>query len=157
MDDFIAHIATLSAFPARIHTLVTPLNAAQLTFRPHNTEWSIQEHIGHLIDIDRVYVERIRLILAHEYQPFALFSIDDIHRAGQYHTASISALISLFTATRHTTVTILRGMTQRDTMRIGRDSYFGEITLARLIEILVNHADEHYATMCRISADMSHQ
>lgn len=151
MDDVTANIAKIAAFPARVETLVAPLTTAQLTFRPHDTEWSIREHIGHLIDIDRVYQVRIALIRANEYQPFATFSIDGIHRQGNYQAQSINTLMASLCATRHETVRVLHDMTAREFMRIGIDSYFGEITLARLIEILVHHEDEHYDQMCRIA------
>ncbi|MFM7678207.1 MAG: DinB family protein [Roseiflexaceae bacterium] len=151
MDDVVANIAKIAAFPARVETLVAPLTAAQLTFRPHDTEWSMREHIGHLIDIDRIYRERIALIRANEYQPFAPFSIDGIHRQGNYQAQPINTLMASLHTTRHETVRVLRDMTASEFMRIGLDSYFGEITLARLIEILVHHADEHYDQMCRIA------
>lgn len=157
MDDVVATIAKLAVFPTRIETLVAPLAVAQLAYRPHNTEWSIREHIGHLIDIDRIYMERIALIRAKEYQPFALFSIDGIHQQGNYQAQSITALLAALHATRHETVRVWRDMTASEFMRIGLDSYFGEITLARLIEILANHEDEHYNHMCTIVARVSSQ
>lgn len=157
MDDVAATIVKLAGFPTRIETLVAPLSAAQLGVRPHDTEWSIREHIGHLIDIDRVYQVRIALIRAHEYQPFATFSIDGIHRQGNYQAQSINTLMASLCATRHETVRVLRDMTASEFMRIGLDSYFGEITLARLIEILANHEDEHYNHMCTIVARVSSQ
>lgn len=151
MDDVVANITNIAAFPARVEALVTPLRVAQLAFRPHDTDWSILEHIGHLIDIDCVYQERIALIRAKEYQPFASFSIDGIHRQGNYHAQSISTLMASLHATRLATVHVVRDMNASEFMRIGIDSYFGEITLARLIEILVHHQDEHYEHMCRIA------
>ena len=152
MDDFVANVAKLSAFPGRVQALVASLSAAQLTFRPHDTAWSILEHIGHLIDIDRIYMDRITLIRTHEHQPFALFSIDGIHQQGNYQAQSIDTLMATLHATRHTTVQVLRDLTAADIVRIGLDSYFGAITLARLIEILANHEDEHYNHMNAIIA-----
>ena len=157
MDDVVANIAKLAAFPVRIETLVAPLNATQLTFRPHHNEWSIQEHIGHLIDIDCIYMERIALIRAKEHQPFALFSIDGMHQHGNYQAQSIDALMTLLHATRSEMVCVLRDLSAGEFMRIGLDAYFGEITLARLVEILANHEDEHYNHMCTIVARVSSQ
>lgn len=155
MDDFVANVAKLSAFPERIAALVAPLTDTQLSKRPHGTDWSIKEHIGHLIDIDRVFAARIQLILAHEYQPFAQYSIDDVHRQGNYQHRKSSELCGVCAQTRHTTVALLHGLTSSDIMRIGVDSYFGEITLARLIEILVTHTQEHYDAMCLIASQSS--
>lgn len=155
MDEFAATIARIRAFPARIQDIVAPLTNAQLQFRPHAHEWSILEHIGHIIDIDGVYRERIAQICAQEYQPFALFSIDGIHQQGNYQAQSITALLQVLHATRGETVRMGAALTARDSMRIGIDAYFGEITLARLIEILANHEDEHYDAICRIVAQLT--
>ena len=64
VEKFRAHIATITAFPARLTALVTPLTDAQLHFRPDEKEWSVLENIGHLIEIDPLYDDRIDRILS---------------------------------------------------------------------------------------------
>lgn len=152
MQEFRDNIRRLIEFTPQLTQVVHRVSDMQVRFTPAN-QWSIVEHIGHLIDIDRLYLQRIELILTHEYQPFALFRIDEIHQQGMYQTQSIAELIAVLTDTHNHIVRILQCLTNDQMMRIGLDSYFGAITLARLIEILVNHQDEHYHHICKIIAD----
>lgn len=157
MDKFRTHITQLRAFPNHLHESVSSLLPDVLQYRPQPTGWSILEHIGHVIDIDRIYAQRIDSILTQEYQPFVLFSIDDVHRQGAYHTKSVAELITQLAETRHVLGQTLENLTETDIRRIGLDDYFGPITLARLIEILVDHEDEHYQQICAITASVSPQ
>ena len=94
MNELTAHITKLSAFPARLHAFVAPLTDTQLRFRPHDKEWSILENIGHLIDIDRLYVARIDLMLSSERPHFAPFNPDETVQAGNYQTKSLAELMT---------------------------------------------------------------
>lgn len=146
------NIRRIADFPAQLTPVVRALSDTQVRHQPAN-QWSIVEHIGHLIDIDRLYLQRIELILTQEHQPFVLFSIDDIHQQGCYQIRPIAELHAVLTETHNHIGHIIQGLTPDQMMRIGFDSYFGAITLARLIEILVNHQDEHYRHICAIIAD----
>lgn len=150
VQEFREHICSIVAFPLQLSRTVHELPDAQVRLKPAN-QWSIAEHIGHLIDIDRLYLQRIELILAQEHQPFALFSIDAIHQQRNYQTRPIAELIAVLTETHSHIVHIIQGLTTVQMMRIGLDSYFRTITLARLIEVLVNHQDEHYHHICKIA------
>ena len=152
MQEFHDNIRRLIEFTPQLTQVVNGLSDTQMRYKPAN-QWSIVEHIGHLIDIDRLYLQRIELILTQEHQPFALFSIDDVHQQGMYQMRSMTELITVLTETHSHIVHTLQGLTTDQMMRIGLDSYFGAITLARLIEILVNHQDEHYHHICAIIAD----
>lgn len=146
------NIRRLIEFTPQLTQVVDRLSDTQVRYKPAN-QWSIVEHIGHLIDIDRLYLQRIELILTQEHQPFALFSIDNVHQQGMYQMRSMTELIAVLTDTHSHIVHTLQDLTIDQTMRIGLDSYFGAITLARLIEILVNHQDEHYHHICAIITD----
>ena len=152
MQEFHDNIRRLIEFTPQLTQVVNGLSDTQVRYKPAN-QWSIVEHIGHLIDIDRLYLQRIELILTQEHQPFALFSIDDVHQQGMYQMRSMTELITVLTETHSHIVHTLQGLTTDQMMRIGLDSYFGAITLARLIEILVNHQDEHYHHICAIITD----
>ena len=147
MHELTAHITKLSAFPARLHAFVAPLTDTQLRFRPHDKEWSILENIGHLIDIDRLYVVRVDLILSSERPQFAPFNPDETVQAGNYQTKSLSELMEVYTELRQATVAGLSTIEPDELTRVGIHARFGEITVARLVEILANHDEVHYAQM----------
>ncbi len=146
------NIRRITDFPAQLAPVVRVLSDTQVRHKPAK-QWSIVEHIGHLIDIDQLYLQRIELILTQEHQPFAVFSIDDVHQQGNYQIRSIAELLAVLTETHNRIAHILHGLTPEQMMRMGHDSYFGAITLARLIEVFVNHQDEHYRHICAIITD----
>ncbi|MFZ9858279.1 MAG: DinB family protein [Roseiflexaceae bacterium] len=155
MQEVHDNIRRIVEFPPQLVQVVHALPDGQVRYKPAN-QWSIVEHIGHLIDIDRLYLHRIELILTQEHQPFALFSIDEVHQQGHYQTRPIAELIAVLTETHNHIGHLLHGLKPDQMMRIGLDSYFGAITLAQLIEILVNHQDEHYHHICAIADYPSH-
>lgn len=152
MQEVHDHIRRIIEFPSQLVHVVHRLPDGQVRHQPAN-QWSIVEHIGHLIDIDRLYLQRIELILTQEHQSFALFSIDDVHQQGNYQTRPIAELLAVLTEMHNHIGHILHGLTPEQMMRMGHDSYFGAITLARLIEVFVNHQDEHYRHICAIITD----
>ena len=147
MNELTAHIAKLRVFPARLHAFVTPLTDTQLRFRPHAKEWSILENIGHLIDIDRLYVARIDLMLSSERPHFAPFNPDEQVNAGMYQAKPLAELMATYTELRQATVAGLSTMAPDELTRVGIHTRFGEITITRLVEILVNHDEVHYTQM----------
>lgn len=144
MDSVSQNIHRLAAFPSSLQHLVYACNASVLSTRPNDTQWSILEHIGHLIEIDRIYVDRFKLLCMGDYPQFAQFSQEDDVRNGKYQDKSLIEIMQKFIECRQATVTQLSSLRQRDLHRVVVDAYFGEITLARLIEILANHDDDHY-------------
>ena len=50
--------------PARVEALVRGLHHAILTKRPGNDDWSIQEQIGHLLDLESLWAIRLDKLIA---------------------------------------------------------------------------------------------
>lgn len=57
-------LARLRGTPARAAALVHPFEAAALTRRPASGKWSAQENIGHLSDLDGLWLRRVDDFLA---------------------------------------------------------------------------------------------
>ncbi|MEY3990872.1 MAG: hypothetical protein RI985_1953 [Chloroflexota bacterium] len=144
MDDVTATTARLFAFPDQVRALVRPLSHAQMTFRPHTNEWSVIEHIGHLVEIERHYITRVDEMLHSDHPQFATFNIDEDVRAANYHTKSITDVLQLFGDQRALMLAKIQTLSFTDLRRTTHDDYFGEITLARLLDILANHDMDHY-------------
>lgn len=142
MDVFAAHIETLRAFPAQLQRIVTSLNDDQLHFKPAN-EWSVIENIGHLIDIDELYVGRVDRILAEERPEFPRFEPDPIVATKGYQQMNGHALLEQFIATRQATIDGLSTIEPDELHRAGVHAVYGEMTLHRLVEQLVNHDQKH--------------
>jgi uncharacterized damage-inducible protein DinB len=144
VEKFRAHIATITAFPARLTALVTPLTDAQLHFRPDEKEWSVLENIGHLIEIDPLYVNRIDRILSEERPVFAPFDPDAGVRAADYQHQNVSDLLATYVAQRQATIDGLSTIELDELTRVGIHAKFGEVSVARLVELLAGHDEIHY-------------
>jgi len=144
VEKFRAHIATLTAFPTRLTALVTPLTDAQLQFRPDEKEWSVLENIGHLIEIDPLYVDRIDRILSEERPVFAPFDPDAGVRAADYQHKSLAELLATYVTQRQATIDGLSTIEPDELTRVGIHAKFGEVSVARLVELLAGHDEIHY-------------
>ncbi len=149
LEPFAAHIATLTAFPARLAALVTQLSDTQLHFRPDAKEWSVLENIGHLIEIDPLYVDRIDRILSEECPVFAPFDPDAGVRAADYQHQSLTELLATYSARRQSTIDGLSTIEPDELTRVGIHAKFGEISVARLVELLAGHDEVHYTQITK--------
>ncbi|MFZ9858280.1 MAG: DinB family protein [Roseiflexaceae bacterium] len=142
MDTFAAHIAKLRAFPSHLQTVMASLSEAQLRFKPAN-EWSVIENIGHLIDIDELYVGRVDRILAEERPEFPRFEPDPIVATKGYQQMNGHDVLQQFIATRQATIDGLSTIEPDELNRAGMHAVYGEMTLLRLVEQLANHDQKH--------------
>jgi hypothetical protein len=142
MNAFVAHIEQLRAFPAQLQAVVASLNDMQLRFKPAN-EWSVIENIGHLIDIDELYVGRVDRILAEERPAFPRFEPDPIVAAKGYQQMNGHDVLQQFITTRQATIDGLSTIEPDELDRAGMHAVYGEMTLRRLVEQLANHDQKH--------------
>ena len=134
----------LERTPALISELLSniPLNTIQL--RPSPEEFSTLESICHLRDIEvEGYTVRIRRLLA-EDDP----QLDDIDGARlaverDYNSQSLDSALHTFTTARIRNVELLRTIDVDDLQRKGSMQGVGEITLAGLIDMMLEHDEGH--------------
>jgi hypothetical protein len=142
MQDFHDNIQRLVAFPQQLMQVVEALTEAQLRFKPAN-EWSVIENIGHLIDIDELYVGRVDRILAEERPAFPRFEPDPIVAAKGYQQMNSHDVLQQFITTRQATIDGLSTIEPDELGRAGIHAVYGEMTLQRLVEQLANHDQKH--------------
>jgi len=142
MQEFRDNVRRLVEFPQHLSRVIGALTDAQLSFKPTN-EWSVIENIGHLIDIDELYVGRVDRILAEERPEFPRFEPDPIVVAKGYQQMNGHALLQQFIATRQATIDGLSTIEPDELDRAGVHAVYGEMTLRRLVEQLANHDQKH--------------
>lgn len=142
MQDFHDNVQRLVEFPQQLAQVVQALTDAQLRFKPVN-EWSVIENIGHLIDIDELYVGRVDRILAEERPEFPRFEPDPIVASKGYQQMHGHDVLQQFMTTRQATIDGLSTIEPDELDRAGMHAVYGEMTLRRLVEQLVNHDQKH--------------
>lgn len=142
MQEFRDNVRRLVEFPQHLSHIIGALTDAQLSFKPAN-EWSVIENIGHLIDIDELYVGRVDRILAEERPEFPRFDPDPIVATKGYQQMNGHTLLQQFIATRQATIDGLSTIEPDELDRAGVHAVYGEMTLRRLVEQLANHDQKH--------------
>ena len=123
------------------------LNAA-----PGDDAWSIHEILIHLSDSEIVYSERLRRAIGDDDATVAPFDEsawgDRLHYGGR----DARAALTLVRALRAVNADLLRRLDVAGWERTVTHSEAGPMTVARLVQTLVEHADYHIAQIDRIKA-----
>lgn len=137
-----AYLDTLAAFPAALRQQVQPLADAALRYKPEG-EWSAIENVGHLIDIENLWMARFRQMLAAENPALPAIDVDETVRQRDYQHKDPANLLHRFAEQRAETVEFVRGLKPLHLERTGIHPVRGEITLAQGIAIMANHDRLH--------------
>jgi len=105
--------------PARIEERVAGLSREILTRRRDGKGWSIQENIGHLIDLGYLPVRRIEQILAGDESLIAADMENRATREADHHARDIGELLSTFRRDRAELVDLIESLSEEDWSRSG--------------------------------------
>ncbi|MCG3138231.1 MAG: hypothetical protein HJJLKODD_02092 [Phycisphaerae bacterium] len=142
----------LRGTPARIEYLLKQWPVEILQRREREGTWSIQENIGHLLDLDRLHDGRID-----DYQAglTTLRAADVTNRAthqADHHAVSVSVLLSAFTRQR---LTMVRRLEALDESLLARTAQHPRLQIPmRLVDMCVftaDHDDYHLARMVELA------
>jgi hypothetical protein len=119
--------------------LETLLHAAPvdvLDWKPSPERWSIQEVMAHLVDIERLYVERTQRIVREEAPELPKF-----RSGGPVGGPSVDVieLLARFGVLRIELVGLVKDAPASAATRIGMHAELGPVTLAQLVNELANH------------------
>jgi hypothetical protein len=134
----------LEGTPARVSTLLGKRAATVVA----HAGWSPAQEIGHLIDLEPLWLQRVHDITAGRS---GLTVADLSNRAtheGGHDRWSLEALVDLFEAPRALLVVALRGLTAADLDRAARHPRLG--TPMRVIDLayfVAEHDDHHLARL----------
>ena len=147
-------IDQLATFP---NTLQAALTAAgsRLRDRASDGRFSMVEHLCHLADLEREgYGTRIEKLLAEEAPEWDDFDGDAVARERNYLEQDSEAALQRFSDARAANVARLRAVSDGDWQRRGTHRGMGEVTLARLAEMMVQHDREHAADIAALLEEL---
>lgn len=123
--------------------------ATNVLARTKEGEWSIKETLGHLIDTDRdIWWPRIELLLSEEHPRFKSLDQQEIVLRQNWQSQPIENILSQLTRARWDYAMKLNALSQADFKRCGEHATLGEISILRILQLLVAH-DEHYLAKIR--------
>jgi hypothetical protein len=144
-------IETLTTTPKQIEQLLSGLPVKALTLRPSGDEFSTTENVCHLRDLEvEGYCVRIKRLL-HESQP-ELSDFDGAKVAAErdYNSEDVFAALRQFTHAREANVEAVRELKMDQLERSGTLAGLGEITVVRLLELMLEHDEGHLNDLQRI-------
>lgn len=143
-------VERLRGSPARLEERTRALPPATLTARFNDT-WSIQENVGHLGDLEPLWIRRAEQVLAGETE---LAVTDLSNRAtdeANHNAASLAELLEKFRSLRFRFVSVMESATGSALERAARHPRLG--TPMRLIDIAfftAEHDDHHLARITEL-------
>ena len=151
IDRFPSLLERLRGTPARLEERARSLPAESLT-RAHEGRWSIQENIGHLVDLEPLWIRRAEQLFANEAELAATdLANRRTHEAG-HNTRAVEDLLAEFRHLRAQFVELLRAA---DAVVLSRTALHPRLrTPMRLIDLAVfvaDHDDHHLATITELA------
>lgn len=143
-------IERLEGTPVRLAEKLKHINPSLYKIKPHD-KWSILEHIGHIIDLEPLWIGRLEDILAGEtdLRPTDL-SNRKTTEAG-HNSKSLPALLSELTSIRQITVDKLNNLREEDVFKFALHPRLK--TPMRTIDLftfVAEHDEHHLAKITEI-------
>jgi DinB family protein len=154
-DAFATKLAPLAAMPTRLAEIVAGIAPAQWKTRAKDGNFSLQEHMCHLRDIEiEAYRARLERMLA-EATP-TLPDVDGaaLARARDYHRQDLATAQAVFAAVRADMVQRLADLSIEQRRRTGVMEGVGEITIEGLVGKMLEHDAEHLADLAQLLRDL---
>lgn len=95
------------------------LTEEKANYRYAEGKWSLKEVIGHITDTERVMSYRLLRIARGDTTPLPGFDQDLFMNGTAFQSCSIAELLEDYTAVRHATITLLRGLSAESLGRSG--------------------------------------
>lgn len=135
----------LRGTPDRVAAVVAGRTRAALTARG-GSPWSAQEHLGHLIEVERLWETRISEFLAGADRLTAADMRNRATDAADYDRASIEEIVTRFRAVRAATLARLDPLTLGDAARAAHHPRLDRtMRLVDLCFFAAEHDDHHLA------------
>lgn len=137
----------LEGTPVRLKQKVHAISVARLTNKDHD-KWSVQEHVGHLIDLEPLWYGRLEDILnGEEYLRPTDLENKATDEAG-HNDQEIEKLLDRFVAVRGQTMNRLRELSDRDIAKFALHPRLETpMRVMDLFFFVAEHDDHHLATI----------
>jgi DinB superfamily len=158
MDSSLAHKELLDKFrsgPGKLERSIDGLTEEELEFRPAPGKWTIREIVIHLCDSEIVGSHRIRKIFAEDNGLLIGYDQDQWAKRLNYGKRNLSLAVDLFRLLRKSTAELFEDATESDWQRVGTHNERGPISVADLVQLYADHAENHVAQIRQIRLQLS--
>jgi uncharacterized damage-inducible protein DinB len=135
----------LEAGPRKFLALTKKLDDAALRRKTLPDVWSAMEVACHLRDAERVWAERLVKTAFSEKPAFSMGDHESWPAQNTYNTQDLASCLKEFARLREDNLRLLRALPASQWGRLGVLPKRGEITIERMVEIMIEHDREHLA------------
>ena len=137
-------LASLAAMPDALRHRLAGLTDAELRFKPGVDTFSVLENVWHLRDIEvEGYARRLTLLLREENPLLPDLDGSALARERRYNSQPLQPALDAFVSSRRASLVILADVAPAQLERRGSFENVGEVSLARLLELWVEHDQGH--------------
>jgi len=115
----------------------------QQLLRPVPGRWSILEVVCHLSDMELVFTDRMKRVIAENRPTFFDADPDVFARGLAYHERSLPEELTLIELSRRQMARILGSLPAESLTRTGTHSTAGPLTLEQLLTKVTDHLNHH--------------
>lgn len=127
----------------QVREAVAGMTDSDLRQRPIAGQWSTLEVVCHIADVETLYAERIKRVLA-EDRPLLASCDPDLYAAGlAYENRHLEEELAIIEAQRRQLATILQNIPETDFERIGMHSNDGPLSALELLRRITAHIPHH--------------
>jgi uncharacterized damage-inducible protein DinB len=127
--------------------------AAEAAGEPPVGEWSAAQVLAHMAATEQIWLERLNQMLREKeprLRPGGSGKGAEIQE--QLMTGTVDDNLNAFNTTRGEIVSLLMGLSLRDWERTGIHDTRGELSIADVVEDIVDHDADHVAQLVSLSA-----
>ena len=145
----------LAETPEVVRRLTCALSAETARRKPTPAEFSALEHVCHLRDIEQEgYSVRLSRLLTEEAPTLADIDGARLAREREYQRQDFTSALADFTHARRENIARARTLTPAQLARAGTFEGVGEVTTARLLEMMRTHDEAHRAELTDLTAHL---
>jgi uncharacterized damage-inducible protein DinB len=131
-----APISMLEKTPAILELLLRDLPADVLEWKPAAERWSIAEVLGHMVEIEKLYEQRVRRIVLEESPALPKY---EAPAEGEVRKKSVRQHMEEFVPLRRAFTFYLHSIPSAAAGRTGQHAELGIISLSQMLHELANH------------------
>ena len=139
-----AQFAALESAPKKLSDLTDQLEDRVLRARPGPDKWSALEVVCHLRDVERLWVNRIVKTAFDDRPAFFILDFEALVPKHRYNAQDLAQCLKEFKRLREDTLRLLRALPASHWKRVGIHPKRGEISIERMVEIMIGHDSGHF-------------
>lgn len=144
-----AAFEALEPAPRRLADMTKKLDDALLRRKPAPDKWSALEVVCHLRDVEQRWAERLVRIAFSDRPSFLPFDVNALAATRRYNEQDPGAALKDFARLREDNLRLLRVLPASQWNRAGVHAKYGELTVHRIVDMIINHDRGHFEQITR--------